>query len=151
MLFRSKDRIGATGASYGGFMINWIAGHSDRFKCLHSHAGVFDLRSKYGSTEELWFPEWEFKGNPYHNPEQYEKFSPSMYAKNFKTPTMVTHGQFDFRVPVTQGFQMFTALQRQGVPSKMIYFPDEDHFIRKPQNAKLWWTNVHGWFDKWLK
>jgi dipeptidyl aminopeptidase/acylaminoacyl peptidase len=149
--FIDQDRIGAAGASYGGYMVNWIAGHTDRFKCLISHAGVFELFSKYGSTEELWFPEWEFKGTPYLNPELYDKFSPARYVKNFRTPTLVIHGEQDFRVPVTQGLQMFTALQRQRVPSRLIYFPDEGHFITKPQNAKLWWSEVHGWFKKWLK
>ncbi|MBP7021431.1 MAG: S9 family peptidase [Planctomycetes bacterium] len=149
--FIDKDRIGAAGASYGGFMINWINGQTDRFKCLVSHAGLFDNISKYGSTEELWFPEWEFRGTPYKNPELYKKFSPLYYAHNFKTPTLVTHGQYDYRVDVSQGFQMFTALQRQGVPSRLIYFPDECHFVAKPQNARLWWNEVHKWFAQWLK
>ncbi len=137
--FVDKDRLGAAGASYGGYMINWIAGHNDKgvFKCLVSHAGVFDLQSMYGSTEELWFPEWEFNGTPWTNPGQYKKWSPSNYVKNFKTPTLVTHGQLDYRVDVSQGFMMFTALQRMGVPSKMLYFPDEGHHILKPLNAKL--------------
>ncbi|MFQ6084209.1 MAG: prolyl oligopeptidase family serine peptidase [Candidatus Aminicenantia bacterium] len=149
--FLDPNLKAAAGASYGGYMINWIAGHTDRFKCLISHAGVFDLRSKYGSTEELWFPEWEFKGTPWSNPEMYEKFSPSSYVQNFKTPCLVIHGQNDFRVPVTQGFQMFTSLQRMGVPSKLVYFPDETHFVQKPQNAELWWKIVHDWLAKYLK
>ncbi|MBN1348819.1 S9 family peptidase [candidate division KSB1 bacterium] len=148
--FIDENKVAAAGASYGGYMVNWIAGHTDRFKALVSHAGVFDLRSKYGATEELWFPEWEFNGTPYEHPELYEKFSPSYFVKNFKTPTLVIHGQNDFRVPVTQGFQMFTALQRLGVPSRLLYFPDEDHFIRKPQNARLWWNTVHEWLARWL-
>jgi len=141
----------AAGASYGGYMINWIEGHTNRFKCLISHAGVFDLRSMYGATEELWFPEWEFKGTPWTNPEMYEKFSPSYYVQYFKTPCLVIHGQNDFRVPVTQGFQMFTSLQRMGVPSKLVYFPDETHFVQKPKNAELWWKVVHEWLAKYLK
>ena len=149
--FIDKNQQGAAGASYGGYMINWIAGHSDRFDCLVSHDGVSETVSEYGSTEELWFPEWEFRGTPYQNPQLYDKFSPIRYAKNFHTPTLVIHGQLDFRVPVTQGLQMFTALQRQGVPSRLLYFPDEDHFVRKPQNARLWWNQVHGWFRRWLK
>lgn len=151
--FIDKEKIAAAGASYGGFMINWIAGHTDRFKCLVSHAGVFDLISMYGSTEELWFPEWEFGGTPYENPELYIKWSPSRYARNFskhKTPTLVIHSEKDFRVPVSQGFQMFTALQRMGVPSKLLYFPDEDHFVSKPQNSRLWWETVLGWIDEWI-
>lgn len=143
--FIDKDRLAAAGASYGGYMINWIEGHTDRFKCLVSHAGVFDLRSMHGATEELWFPEWEFRGAPWINPEMYEKWSPSAFVQNFRTPCLVTHSQYDFRVPVTQGFQLFTALQRMNVLSKMLYFPDEDHFIRKPQNAELWWKTVLGW------
>lgn len=148
--FIEKEKIAAAGASYGGFMIDWIAGHTDRFKVLVSHAGVFDQRSMYGATEELWFPEWEFNGMPYEKPGLYEKWSPSFYVKNFRTPTLVIHGQNDFRVPVTQGFQMFTALQRMGVPSRLLYFPDEDHFVRKPQNACLWWKTVYEWIAKWI-
>lgn len=149
--FIDKNRIGAAGGSYGGYMTNWINGQTDRFKCLITHAGLFDITSKFGSTEELWFPEWEFHGTPYTNPELYKKFSPSTYAKNFKTPTLVIHGQYDFRVDVSQAFQTFTALQRLGVPSRFIYYPDECHFVTKPQNARLWWNEVHGWFDKWLR
>ncbi len=143
--FLDKDRLAAAGASYGGYMINWIEGHTDRFKCLVSHAGVFDLRSMHGATEELWFPEWEFRGPYWENPEMYEKWSPIAFVKNFKTPCLVIHSQNDFRVPVNQGFQLFTALQRVGVSSKMLYFPDEDHFIQKPQNAELWWKTVLEW------
>lgn len=151
--FIDSDRIVAAGASYGGFMINWIATHTDRFKALVCHAGVFDQVSMYGATEELWFPEWEFNGTPYEDPELYKKWSPSTYAENlakYKTPTLVIHGQHDYRVPVTQGFQMFTALQRQGVPSRLIYFPDEYHFVTKPQNARLWWNEIFSWYKKWL-
>lgn len=146
-----KTRVAAAGASYGGYMINWIEGHTDRFQCLISHAGVFDLRSMYGGTEELWFPEWEFRGTPWTNPEQYEKWSPSFYVQNFKTPCLVIHGQYDFRLPVTQGLQLFTSLQRMSVPSKLLYFPDEGHFVVKPQNAALWWATVHEWLAEHLK
>jgi len=149
--FIDKNRLGAAGASYGGYMINWIEGHTDRFSCLISHAGVFDLRSMHGATEELWFPEWEFKGTPWTSKEMYEKWSPSYYVQNFKTPCLVIHGQKDYRVPVTQGFQFFTCLQRKKVPSKMLYFPDEDHFVRKPQNTELWWKTVHEWLEQYLK
>jgi len=148
--FIDTTKVAAAGASYGGFMIDWIAGHTNRFKCLVVHDGVFDQVSMYGATEELWFPEWEFGGDPYRHPELYHKWSPSAFAKNFKTPTLVIHSQLDFRVPVTQGFQMFTALQRMGVPSKMLYFPDEDHFVTKPQNARLWWHTVLGWISEWI-
>ena len=149
--FIDKNRLAAAGASYGGYMINWIEGHTPRFNCLISHAGVYDLRSMHGATEELWFPEWEFKGTPWSNKEMYEKWSPSFFVQNFKTPCLVIHGQNDFRVPVTQGFQFFTALQRMNVPSQMLYFPDENHFIQKPQNAELWWKTVHNWLAKYLK
>jgi dipeptidyl aminopeptidase/acylaminoacyl peptidase len=148
--FIDKEKVGAAGASYGGYMINWIEGHTNKFKCLISHAGVFDLRSMYGGTEELWFPEWEFKGTPWTNPEQYKKWSPSFYVEHFQTPCLVIHGQYDFRLPVTQGFQLFTALQRKHVPSKLLYFPDESHFVTKPQNAHLWWKTVHEWLAQYL-
>jgi dipeptidyl aminopeptidase/acylaminoacyl peptidase len=143
--------IGAAGGSYGGYMIDWILGHTDRFKALVSHAGVYDLKSEYGVTEELWFPEWEFKGNPWDNPELYQKWSPDNFVKNFKTPTLVTHGELDFRVPINQGLELFTALQRRGIPSKMLYFPDGGHWVLKPQNSKLWYQTVGDWFDQWLK
>ncbi len=149
--FVDGDRLGAAGASYGGYMVNWIVGHSDRFDAMVSHAGVYDLRSMYGATEELWFPEWEYDGTPWENPEMYEKFSPSFHIQNAKTPMLVTAGANDFRVPITQSIQMFTALQRLGVDSKLIYFPDEDHFVRKPLNAELWWGTIHEWFEGYLK
>ncbi len=149
--FIDKDRLGAAGASYGGYMIDWIEGQTDRFRCLISHSGVFDLRSMYGSTEELWFPEWEFKGTPWTSPEQYVKWSPSTYVKNFKTPCLVVHGANDFRVPLSQGLQFFTSLQRQNVPSKLLYFPDEDHFVQKPLNAELWWKTALDWLETYLK
>jgi dipeptidyl aminopeptidase/acylaminoacyl peptidase len=105
----------------------------------------------YGVTEELWFPEWDLKGTPWSNPELYAKLSPHTYAKEFKTPTLVTHGELDFRVPIGEGFQLFTALQRQGVPSKMVYFPDEGHWINKPANSALWYTEFIAWMDRWVK
>ncbi|HEX2121896.1 MAG TPA: S9 family peptidase, partial [Thermoanaerobaculia bacterium] len=144
-------RLGAAGASYGGYMVNWILGHTDRFKALVSHAGVYNLESMYGVTEELWFTEWEFGGTPWDNPEQYERWSPHRFAKNFRTPTLVSHGELDFRVPIGEAFQLYTALQRRGVPSKLLYFPDEGHWVLKPQNSKLWHQTVLGWFDQWLK
>lgn len=144
-------RLGAAGGSYGGYMVNWILGHSDRFKALVSHAGVYNLESMYGVTEELWFPEWEFGGNPWDNPELYQRWSPHRFARNFNTPTLVVHGELDFRVPVGEGFQLFTTLQRRGVPSRLLYFPDEGHWVLKPQNSKLWHETVLGWFDRFLK
>jgi len=127
--FIDKNRECALGASYGGYMINWILGHTDRFKCLVSHDGMFNAESAWGTTEELWFNDWEFKGTPYDNRASYEKWSPHQYAKNFKTPTLVIHGQRDYRLDVSQGFDLFTTLQMEGVPSKMLYFPDEGHWV----------------------
>jgi dipeptidyl aminopeptidase/acylaminoacyl peptidase len=144
-------RIGAAGGSYGGYMVNWILGHDHRFKALVSHAGVYNLESMYGATEELWFPEWEFKGPPWENRELYERWSPHRFAAAFKTPTLVIHGELDYRVPVTQGFELFTALQRQGVPSKFLYYPDEGHWVLKPRNSRLWNETVMGWFDRFLR
>jgi dipeptidyl aminopeptidase/acylaminoacyl peptidase len=146
-----RDRIGAAGGSYGGYLVNWIAGHTDRFKALVSHAGVFNLTSMYGATEELWFPEWEFRGTPWTHRELYERWSPHNFVKNFKTPTLVIHGELDFRVPIGEGVQMFTALQRMGVPSKLLYFPDEGHWVLTPQNSELWYRTVIEWFDTYLK
>jgi len=151
MPFVDGSRLGAAGASYGGYMVDWLLGHTDRFKALVSHAGVYNLESMYGVTEELWFPEWEFKGNPWDNPEQYEKWSPHRFVKNFKTPTLVSHGELDFRVPIDQGLQLFTALQRRGVPSRLLYFPDEGHWVLKPQNSKVFYDTALGWLDQWLK
>ena len=141
----------AAGASYGGFMMNWFLGHTDRFKALVSHAGVFNLTSMYGVTEELWFPEWDLGGTPWTNPEGYAKWSPHTYAKNFKTPTLVTHGELDYRVPVGEGLQLFTTLQRQGVPSRLLVFPDEGHWINKPQNAALWYRTFLEWVGRWTQ
>jgi len=149
--FIDKDRECALGASYGGYAINWILGHTNRFKCLVSHDGMFNAVSAWGTTEELWFNEWEFKGTPYSNPETYAKWSPNNAAKEFKTPTLVVHGQLDYRLDVSEGFQLFTTLQRMGVPSKMLYFPDEGHWVLKPQNSQLWYKTVNDWVDQWTK
>jgi dipeptidyl aminopeptidase/acylaminoacyl peptidase len=138
----------AAGASYGGYMIDWIAGHTDRYRCLVSHDGVYDLTAEYGSTEELWFPEWEFKGPPWANRELYQRFSPSSFAQNFKTPTLVVQGELDFRVPAEQGMGMFTALQRRGVESRLLWFPDEGHWVLKPRNSRLWYHTVLDWIDQ---
>ncbi|MGE0127158.1 MAG: prolyl oligopeptidase family serine peptidase [Blastocatellales bacterium] len=144
------NRLGAAGGSYGGYMTNWIMGHTDRFKALVTHAGIFNTTSMF-ATEELWFQEWEFKGTPWDNPKLYEKWSPHLHAKNFKTPTLVVHGELDYRVPVGEGIQLFSTLQRKGVPSKLLYYPDEGHWILKPQNSELWYKTVLGWLDQWLK
>ncbi len=153
--FIDKSRECALGASYGGYMANWILGHTHRFRCIVSHDGMYNPESAFGSTEELWFNEWEFKGHPwdyYGKPDQenpFRKWSPALAAKNFKTPTLVVHNQLDYRLDVSEGFQLFTTLQLLGVPSKMLYFPDEGHFVLKPQNARLWWKTVNDWVDQW--
>jgi dipeptidyl aminopeptidase/acylaminoacyl peptidase len=153
--FVDRNRIGAAGGSYGGYMVDWILGHNNdprfRFKVLVSHAGVYNLTSMYGATEELWFPEWEFKGTPWTNKAMYERWSPHNFAQNFNTPTLVTAGELDYRVPYTESLQLFTALQRRGVESRLLLFPDEGHWILKPQNSRLWYDTVRGWFDKHLK
>ena len=146
-----KNRIGAAGASFGGYMIDWIEGHTDRFKVLVSHDGVYDLRSMYGETEELWFPEWELKGVPWKNPALYEKWSPSYYIQNAKTPMLIFEGNRDFRVPEGQAIQLFTSLQRQGVPSKFVYFEQEGHLVMKPLDSRFWYQTVQDWLAKYLK
>lgn len=155
--FIDKTRECALGASYGGYMANWVLGHTDRFKCIVSHDGMFDAESAFGSTEEDWFNIWEFKGNPwdyYGKPDAenpFRKWSPSLYAKNFKTPTLVIHNQLDYRLDVSEGFQLFDTLQLLKVPSKMLYFPDEGHWVLKPQNSQLWYKTVNDWVDEWTK
>ena len=146
------ERVGALGASFGGYMINWIAGNwPDRFRCLVSHDGNIDERSAYFETEELWFPEWDHMGTPWDNPQGYEKHTPVNFVKNWKTPMLVIHGHYDFRVVETQGIGTFNALQRRGIPSKFLYFPDENHWVLKPANSILWHETVIGWLDQWLK
>jgi dipeptidyl aminopeptidase/acylaminoacyl peptidase len=149
--FIDKDRECALGASYGGYAINWLEGHTTRFKCLVSHDGMFNTESAFGTTEELWFNEWEFKGTPWTNREMYRKWSPHLAATNFKTPLLVVHGQLDYRLDVSEGFQLFTTVQRLNIPSKMLYFPDEGHWVLKPQNSRLWYETVNGWVDEWTK
>jgi dipeptidyl aminopeptidase/acylaminoacyl peptidase len=146
-----STRFAAAGASYGGYMVNWMLGHSTRFAAFVSHAGVFDLRSMAGETEETWFPLWEFRGMPWEQPEQYQKWSPSWYVNEFRTPTLVIHGELDYRVPVGQGMQLFTALQMKKVPSKLLLFPDEGHWILKPQNSMLWHHNVLDWLGEFTR
>ena len=149
--FVDKNREAAMGASYGGYMTNWILGHTNRFKCIVTHDGMFNDESAYGTTEELWFPEWEFKGPPWKNRELYRKWSPHLFADKFKTPTLVIHGQNDYRLDVSQAFDLFSTLQRLKVPSKMLYFPDEGHWVLKPQNSQLWYKTVNDWVDQWCK
>jgi dipeptidyl aminopeptidase/acylaminoacyl peptidase len=153
--FIDRNQIGAAGASYGGYMINWIEGHNNdprfRFKVLVCHDGVFNLTSMYGATEELWFPEWEFKGTPWSNPAMYSRWSPHNFINNFNTPILIIHGELDFRVPFGDGLQLYTAVQRKGIDSKFLSFPDEGHWVLKPQNSNLWYHTVLDWLDKYLR
>ena len=145
------DRMAAAGGSYGGYMIDWMLGHTTRFKCFVSHAGVFDLREEADSTEELWFPIWEFGGMPWDNPDVYDKWSPSHFVKDFQTPTLVIHGELDFRVPYTQGLELYTSLQMRKIPSQLLIFPDEGHWVLKPQNSALWYKTFVDWVGNWTK
>ncbi len=147
-----SDRVAALGASFGGYMINWIAGNwSERFRCLVNHDGSIDERFAYFDTEELWFPEWDHMGTPWDNPAGYERHNPVNFIKNWRTPMLVIHGALDFRVADTQGLGTFNALQRLGIPSKLLYFPDENHWVLKPANSILWHETVIDWLDKWTK
>ena len=148
--FADGDRVCALGASYGGYMINWIAGQTQRFKCLVNHDGEFDVRTSYYTTEELWFPEWEFGGPPWESPRVYQRWSPSEHVARWNTPMLVIHGALDFRLPETEGFATFTALQRRGIPSKLVYFPTENHWVLSARNSVFWHETVIGWLDEWL-
>ena len=152
--FVDGSRMGAAGPSYGGYMIDWIATHTNRFKVLVSHAGPYDEASMYGATEELWFVEHDLKGTPWTNAEDYAKWSPSTYAAKlgeFKTPTLLTTGEMDYRVPYTQVLEFFTALQRQGVPSKLVVFPNDGHWLLKPRDSEFWYKAVQDWLASYLK
>ncbi|HKE18061.1 MAG TPA: S9 family peptidase [Kofleriaceae bacterium] len=142
-------RVAAAGGSFGGYMINWINGKTDRFRALVCHDGNIDERMAYYATEELWFPEWEHGGTPWAAHQTYAKHNPIDLVKNWKTPTLVIHGGNDFRVVETQGMATFTALQRKGVPSRLLHFPDENHFVLKPQNTRVWHREVLGWMDRY--
>ncbi len=146
--FIDKAHIGAAGASFGGFMMNWFEGHTRRFAALFCHAGISDQTGQY-ATEELWFPEHEFGGVPWQS-ELYRKWNPMDFAKDFKTPELIVHGERDYRIPVEQGYLMFTLLQRMGVPSKLLVFPDENHWVLKPANSRLWYATMIDWFHRWL-
>jgi dipeptidyl aminopeptidase/acylaminoacyl peptidase len=149
-------RMGAAGGSFGGYAVNWMAGHpfGRRFKALFTHDGVFNLENMYGATEEIWFPDFEY-GGPYWNPalmaSQYRKYSPHLFAGSFRVPHLIVHSELDFRIPSSEAMSLFTALQRQNVPSRLIIFPDEGHWVLKPQNQRLWWSQVQGWFEKYLQ
>lgn len=147
--FLNGDKACALGASYGGFMVNWIAGNwNEPWKCLVNHDGVFDQRMMGYATEELWFTEWEQGGTPYEKAANYEKFNPVNHVANWKKPILIVHGQLDFRIPVEQGLAAFTAAQRQGIESKFLYFPDENHWVLKPQNSVQWHDTVNGWLKQ---
>ena len=150
-----KNRIGAAGASYGGYMIDWIEGHNSdprfHYKVLVSHDGVYNLTSMTGVTEELWFTDWEFKGTPWTNPAMYDRWSPHKFVQNFKTPILIITNALDYRVPEGEGMQLFTAVQRMGVESKLLDFPDEGHWVLKPANSQFWHNTVLDWMDKHLK
>jgi dipeptidyl aminopeptidase/acylaminoacyl peptidase len=143
------NRLAAAGASYGGFVMNWFQGHTDKFKTLITHCGVFNFWSMYGATDELWFDEWEH-GIPWPTPD-FDKASPHRFAAGFKTPNLIIHNGLDFRVPIDQGMSLFTTLQRKGVPSKLLYFPDEGHWVLKPQNSELWHKTIFDWLVEYLK
>jgi dipeptidyl aminopeptidase/acylaminoacyl peptidase len=160
--FIDQSRMCALGASYGGYMANWILTHTNRFACIVTHDGMYNPQSAYGSTEELWFNEWEFRAPGDKGPGQpwryfdrpaatdpFRKWSPMLSIKNAKTPTLIIHSQRDYRLDVSEAFQLFTALQRLNVPSKLLYFPDEGHWVLKPQNSQLWYDTVGEWCDKW--
>ncbi len=148
--FVDTDRMAAAGASFGGYMMNWFLGHTDKFKTLITHCGVYNFDSMYATTDELWFDEWEHGGPPWGTRrEAYEKHSPHRFAQNFKTPVLIVHNDLDFRVPVSEGLQLFTTLQRRGIPSKLINFPDEGHWVLKPANSAYWHQQVFGWLAKY--
>lgn len=147
--FLNGDKACALGASYGGFMVNWIAGNwNEPWKCLVNHDGVFDQRMMGYATEELWFTEWEQGGTPYAKAANYEKFNPVNHVADWKKPILIVHGQLDYRIPVEQGLAAFTAAQRQGIESKFLYFPDENHWVLKPQNSVQWHDTVNGWLKQ---
>ena len=150
--FLDGDRACALGASYGGYMVNWIAGNwPGEFKCLVNHDGVFDTFGMGYSTEELWFTEWENGGTPYDNPRAYQQFNPANHVRNWRDPMLVIQGDRDFRIPTAQSLSTFTALQRRGIDSRLVVFPDENHWVLKPANSRQWHTEVFGWLDKYLK
>jgi dipeptidyl aminopeptidase/acylaminoacyl peptidase len=149
-----KDRIGAAGASFGGYMMDWFAVNdiSKRFKCLISHCSVYNFESMWGTTDELWFDEWEHQGLPWEKPGSYSEFSPHKRAGEMakhKTPMLVIHNDLDFRCPIGQGHELFTALQRQKVPSRFVNFPDEGHWVTKPKNSLHWHKEVFAWLTKY--
>ncbi|MGV8929262.1 MAG: prolyl oligopeptidase family serine peptidase [Brevundimonas sp.] len=149
--FLDGDNACALGASYGGYMINWIAGNwPGEFKCLVNHDGVFDTFGMGYATEELWFTEWEYGGTPWENPRGYQEFNPANHVQNWRDPMLVVQGELDYRIPTAQGLSTFTALQRRGIESRLVVFPNENHWVLKPANSRQWHTEVFGWLDKHL-
>jgi dipeptidyl aminopeptidase/acylaminoacyl peptidase len=146
-----STRMAAAGGSYGGYMVYWLAGHTNRFQALVAHDGVFNPVSMAGTTEELWFVDWEFGGTPYANRALYEKWSPWNFVENWKTPILIVHSQLDYRVDLSEGYQAFTAAKTLGVPAKFLYFPDEGHWVQRPRNRRIWWGTVLDWLDQYLK
>ena len=146
-----KDRMAAAGASFGGYMMNWFEGHTTKFKTLITHCGVYNFDSMYATTDEIWFDEWEHGGKPWDKDkrEAFEKFSPHRYADKFQTPMLIVHNDLDFRVPVSEGLQLFNTLQRKGITSKLINFPDEGHWVSKPKNSEYWHKEVFAWLAKY--
>jgi dipeptidyl aminopeptidase/acylaminoacyl peptidase len=149
--FLDGEHACALGASYGGYMVNWIAGNwNEPWDCLVNHDGVFDTRAMGYETEELWFTEWENRGAPFEKPENFEKFNPALHVAKWRVPMLVVQGELDYRIPVTQGLSTFTALQRRGIESQLLYFPDENHWVLKPQNSEQWHETVNAWLKKHL-
>ena len=148
-----SDRLGAVGASFGGYSVYWLAGHHDnRFKCFIAHCGIYNTESMYAETEEMWFANWDYGGAPWDkNPNKSYTDSPHKSITKWNTPILVIHNEYDFRIPVTQGMQAFNAARMRGVPAKFLYFPDECHWVTKPQNGVLWQRVFFDWLDKYLK
>jgi dipeptidyl aminopeptidase/acylaminoacyl peptidase len=145
-----ENRMAAAGGSYGGFLVDWIEGHTNRFKCLVSHAGVYDLLGQ-SASDATYGRHHSYGGHPFTNLANVEKWSPNRFAANFQTPMLVVHGERDFRVPVTQGLELYGVLTAKGVPARLVYFPDEHHWVLKGQNSKFWYGEVLGWLHKYLE
>jgi len=148
--FLDEDRACALGASYGGYMVNWIAGNWNQpWKCLVNHDGVFDTRAMGFETEELWFTEWENGGTPWENPAAYERFNPVNHVQNWRVPMLVVQGDLDFRIPTAQSLATFNALQRQGIPSRLLFFPNENHWVLRGHNSMQWHRTVQDWLSRY--
>jgi dipeptidyl aminopeptidase/acylaminoacyl peptidase len=144
-----ETKMAAVGGSYGGYMMSWIEGHSDRFKCIVNHAGVYDLMSQYASDVTQGRAQ-SMGGEPWKGIEVIDRWNPARYASGFNTPMLVIHGEKDYRVPVTQGLECYGVLKAKGVPARLVYFPDENHWVLKPANSLLWYREVLGWIQRWL-